>query len=34
MVEFGNIKEQQKLMEKEWQMLNGQQQLWIGNNDS
>ena len=26
MEEFGNIKVQQKLMEKEWLMLNGQQQ--------
>ena len=29
MEEFGNIKEQQKSMEKEWQTLNGQQRLWI-----
>ena len=32
--EYGNIKELQKLMEKEWPMQNGQQQLLIENNDT
>ena len=34
MVGFGSIKEQQKLMEKEWPMQNGQQQLLTEKNDT